>query len=107
MDFESARKEIMKWYNGYRFSPDSTARVVNPVSLGKLFSPGGRSATSTSPPSSRSDCCIVEQTGIAGGVSTITEDDILAARFFPDWVDTKAHSRLTVSPVAPRAAAVV
>ena len=41
MDFEAAKAAILKWYDGYRFSPQSEARVVNPVSIGKLFSPGG------------------------------------------------------------------
>ena len=40
-DFESTRDKILKWFDGYRFSPQTEARVVNPVSLGKLFSPGG------------------------------------------------------------------
>ncbi len=41
MDYKAAKKEILRWYDGYRFSPENETRVVNPVSLGKLFSPGG------------------------------------------------------------------
>ena len=40
-DFESTRDKILKWFDGYRFSPQTEARVVNPVSLGKLFGPDG------------------------------------------------------------------
>ena len=40
-DFATAKAKILEWYDGYRFSPQSEARVVNPVSLGRLFSPDG------------------------------------------------------------------
>lgn len=40
-DFEAAKAQLLKWYDGYRFSPRSEARVLNPVSLGKLFGSGG------------------------------------------------------------------
>ena len=40
-DFESTEAKILEWFDGYRFSPRSEDRVVNPVSLGKLFAPGG------------------------------------------------------------------
>ena len=40
-DFETAKAKILEWYDGYRFSPQNEERVVNPVSLGKLFSPNG------------------------------------------------------------------
>ena len=36
-NFKAAKAKILEWYDGYRFSPGSTARVVNPVSLGSLF----------------------------------------------------------------------
>ncbi len=35
---EAARAKILEWYDGYRFSPQSERRVINPVSFGKLFS---------------------------------------------------------------------
>ncbi len=41
MDFKATKAKILLWFDGYRFSPQSEARVVNPVSIGKLFSPGG------------------------------------------------------------------
>ena len=37
MDFAAAKKAILSWYDGYRFSPRSEARVCNPVSLGNAF----------------------------------------------------------------------
>ena len=40
MDFAAAKKAILSWYDGYRFSPDSKARVCNPVSLGSAFKTG-------------------------------------------------------------------
>ena len=40
MDFATAKKAILSWYDGYRFSPDSEARVCNPVSLGNAFKTG-------------------------------------------------------------------
>ena len=39
--YDETRGKILEWYDGYRFSPQSKERVVNPVSIGKLFSPGG------------------------------------------------------------------
>ena len=40
LDFATAKKAILSWYDGYRFSPDSAARVCNPVSLGNAFKSG-------------------------------------------------------------------
>ena len=40
MDFAAAKKAILSWYDGYRFSPESEARVCNPVSLGSAFKSG-------------------------------------------------------------------
>ena len=40
MDFDGAKKALLSWYDGYRFSPDSEAKVCNPVSLGKAFKAG-------------------------------------------------------------------
>ena len=40
MDFATAKKAILSWYDGYRFSPESEARVCNPVSLGSAFKSG-------------------------------------------------------------------
>ena len=40
MDFAEAKAAILAWYDGYRFSPDSEARVCNPVSLGNAFEAG-------------------------------------------------------------------
>ena len=37
MDFAAAKKSLLAWYDGYRFSPESEARVCNPVSLGKAL----------------------------------------------------------------------
>ena len=40
MDFAAAKKAILSWYDGYRFSPDSEAKVCNPVSLGCALESG-------------------------------------------------------------------
>ena len=40
MDFAEAKRGILDWYDGYRFSPDSKARVCNPVSIGSAFKTG-------------------------------------------------------------------
>ena len=40
MDFAEATAAILSWYDGYRFSPDSEARVCNPVSLGNALESG-------------------------------------------------------------------
>ena len=40
MDFAAAKAEILSWYDGYRFSPDSEERVCNPVSLGNALESG-------------------------------------------------------------------
>ena len=40
MDFASAKKALLSWYDGYRFSPDSEAKVCNPVSLGCALESG-------------------------------------------------------------------
>ena len=40
MGFAAAKAEILSWYDGYRFSPDSEERVCNPVSLGNALESG-------------------------------------------------------------------
>ena len=40
MDFKAAKEAILRWYDGYRFSPDSEERVCNPVSLGSALESG-------------------------------------------------------------------
>ncbi len=40
MDFATAKKTLLSWYDGYRFSPESEEKVSNPVSLGKAFKTG-------------------------------------------------------------------
>ena len=40
MDFTAAKKALLSWYDGYRFSPDSEAKVCNPVSLGSALESG-------------------------------------------------------------------
>jgi len=40
MGFPAAKKTLLSWYDGYRFSPDSEAKVCNPVSLGKALKTG-------------------------------------------------------------------
>jgi len=37
MDFAAAKKALLAWYDGYRFSPESEAKVCNPVSLGNAL----------------------------------------------------------------------
>ncbi len=39
-DFATAKAKLLDWYDGYRFSPESEARVCNPVSLGKALESG-------------------------------------------------------------------
>ena len=40
MGFAEAKRAILFWYDGYRFSPDSKERVCNPVSLGSALKDG-------------------------------------------------------------------
>ncbi len=40
MDFAAAKEALLSWYDGYRFSPDSEAKVCNPVSLGSALETG-------------------------------------------------------------------
>jgi len=40
MDFAAAKKALLAWYDGYRFSPDSEEKVCNPVSLGNALKTG-------------------------------------------------------------------
>jgi hypothetical protein len=40
MNFMTAKTAILEWYDGYRFSPQSEARVCNPVTLGKALKNG-------------------------------------------------------------------
>ncbi len=40
MDFKAAKATLLSWYDGYRFSPRSEARVCNPVSLGSALESG-------------------------------------------------------------------
>ena len=40
MDFAAAKAKLLEWYDGYRFSPDSEAKVCNPVSLGSALGSG-------------------------------------------------------------------
>ena len=36
-DRKGALKQLLAWYDSYRFSPESTARVCNPISIGKAL----------------------------------------------------------------------
>ena len=40
MDFTAAKKALLSWYDGYRFSPDAEDKVCNPVSLGSALEAG-------------------------------------------------------------------
>ncbi|MBQ6140724.1 MAG: AAA family ATPase [Kiritimatiellae bacterium] len=40
MDFAAAKRALLAWYDGYRFSPQSEAKVCNPVSLGSALKSG-------------------------------------------------------------------
>ena len=40
MDFAAVKKALLDWYDGYRFSPESEAKVCNPVSLGSALESG-------------------------------------------------------------------
>ena len=40
MDFAVAKGKLLSWYDGYRFSPKSEAKVCNPVSLGNALKCG-------------------------------------------------------------------
>ena len=40
MDFAAAKRVLLAWYDGYRFSPTSEAKVCNPVSLGSALESG-------------------------------------------------------------------
>ena len=39
-DYNAAFKSLVTWYDSYRFSPFSTARVLNPVAVGKAIPSG-------------------------------------------------------------------
>ena len=39
-DRKGALKRLLDWYDSYRFSPESTARVCNPISIGKALAAG-------------------------------------------------------------------
>ncbi len=39
-DFATAKAKLLEWYDGYRFSPKSNAKVCNPVSLGSALESG-------------------------------------------------------------------
>ena len=39
-DFPAAKKDLLSWYDGYRFSPESEKKVCNPVSLGSALESG-------------------------------------------------------------------
>ena len=39
LSYEDYRAELRRWYNGYRFSPDSETRVYNPVAIAKTLGP--------------------------------------------------------------------
>ena len=39
LPYEDYRAELRRWYNGYRFSPDSETRVYNPVAIAKTLGP--------------------------------------------------------------------
>ena len=39
LSYEDYRTELRRWYNGYRFSPDSETRVYNPVAIAKTLGP--------------------------------------------------------------------
>ena len=41
MEYGETRGKILQWFNGYRFSPQSEEKAINPVSIGKLFAPAG------------------------------------------------------------------
>ena len=38
MTYEKAFAELLRWYDGYQFSPDRMVKVINPVSLGRALS---------------------------------------------------------------------
>ena len=38
LSYDAAFAELLRWYDGYRFSPRTPVKVVNPVSLGKALS---------------------------------------------------------------------
>jgi hypothetical protein len=40
LDFAAAKALLLEWYDGYRFSPESVAKVCNPVSLGSALKSG-------------------------------------------------------------------
>ena len=37
LSYENYRAELRRWYNGYRFSPDTETRVYNPVAIAKTL----------------------------------------------------------------------
>ena len=76
MDFAAAKKALLAWYDGYRFSPESEAKVCNPVSFG--------SALKT---------CILANYWEATGQATMIVNRIKAAKEIPADLNGLAATR--------------
>ena len=66
-DRKGALKQLLNWYDSYRFSPESTARVCNPISIGQALSTG-----------------ILKNYWVGTAVATLVMERIAAAGKTPD-----------------------
>ena len=76
MDFAAAKKALLAWYDGYRFSPESEAKVCNPVSLGNALK-----------------TCILANYWEATGQATMIVNRIKAAKEIPADLNGMAATR--------------
>ncbi len=76
VDFSAAKKALLQWYDGYRFSPDSEDKVCNPVSLGNALR-----------------VCKLANYWEATGQATMVVNRIVAAHEIPADLDGMAATR--------------
>ena len=76
MDFAAAKKALLAWYDGYRFSPESESKVCNPVSLGNALK-----------------TCILANYWEATGQATMVVNRIKAAKEIPADLNGLAATR--------------
>ena len=76
MDFAAAKKALLAWYDGYRFSPESESKVCNPVSLGNALK-----------------TCVLANYWEATGQATMIVNRIKAAKEIPADLNGLAATR--------------
>jgi len=103
-DYDAAFKSLVTWYDSYRFSPFSTARVLNPVAIGKAL-PSGiliNYWSKTGMPTlilERLQACDKRPENIDGATATLDDLDVCDAEDLP-WVSLLYQSGyLTIKKV--------